>query len=88
MPRRDTTEVFQELTLPVPEAQGSDLLIRVKAVGVNPVDTKARSNAGGYGQFQKEQVVLTGWDGAGTAMIRVRTPGPMSRGFHKTSKRR
>lgn len=59
------TEVLKELTLPVPEARGSDLLIRVKAVGVNPVDTKARSNAGGYGQFQKEEVVLTGWDGAG-----------------------
>ncbi|WP_224366259.1 zinc-binding alcohol dehydrogenase family protein [Hyalangium versicolor] len=69
-------EVFKELSLPIPEARGSDLLIRVKAVGINPVDTKARSNAGGYGQLQKEEVVVTGWDGAGV----VEEAGPEADG--------
>jgi zinc-binding alcohol dehydrogenase family protein len=44
------------------------------------VDTKARSNAGGYGQLQKEEVVLTGWDCAGI----VEEVGPEADGrFHK-----
>lgn len=59
------TEVFKEFTLPVPETTGSDLLIRVKAVGINPVDTKARQNVNGFGQLQQQEVALTGWDGAG-----------------------
>ena len=34
-----------ELDLPKPEATGGDLLVRVEAVSVNPVDTKVRSPA-------------------------------------------
>lgn len=59
------TEVLKELTLPVPELRPTDLLVRVKAVGINPVDAKVRQNANGFGQLQKEEVILTGWDGAG-----------------------
>ncbi|MBX9456237.1 MAG: zinc-binding alcohol dehydrogenase family protein [Rhizobium sp.] len=46
---------------PMPEATGHDLLVEIKAVSVNPVDTKVRRNrepaAGG--------MVQLGWDAAG-----------------------
>jgi NADPH:quinone reductase len=59
------TEVLKQVPLPVPELRSTDLLVRVKAVGINPVDTRVRSNAGGQGQLQQEEVPVTGWDGAG-----------------------
>jgi NADPH:quinone reductase len=59
------TEVLRQVPLPVPELRSTDLLVRVKAVGINPVDTRVRSNAGGQGQLQQEEVPVTGWDGAG-----------------------
>jgi hypothetical protein len=58
-------EVLEELRLPVPQAEGADLLVRMQAVGLNPVDTKVRSNWGGFGDFQSGDPVITGWDGAG-----------------------
>ncbi len=70
------TEVFEEFTLPVPEPAGSDLLVRVKAVGINPVDTKARQNANGYGMMQQQEIIVTGWDAAGV----VEAVGPSADG--------
>jgi len=58
-------EVLEELRLPVPMPTGADLLVRMQAVGLNPVDTKVRSNWGGFGDFQSGDPVITGWDGAG-----------------------
>ncbi|MGC1510525.1 zinc-binding alcohol dehydrogenase family protein [Ketobacter sp.] len=51
-----------DIELPVPVAQGRDLLVRVGAVSVNPVDTKVRASAS---PAQGEYKVL-GWDAAGT----------------------
>jgi zinc-binding alcohol dehydrogenase family protein len=70
------TEVLQEATLPIPEAQGSDLLIRVKAVGINPADSMVRQNVAGFGKLQNSEVVITGWDGAGI----VEEVGPQADG--------
>jgi len=70
------TEVLQEATLPVPQVQGSDLLIRVKAVGINPVDSMVRQNVADFGKLQNAEVVLTGWDGAGV----VEEVGPQADG--------
>jgi zinc-binding alcohol dehydrogenase family protein len=70
------TEVLKEASLPVPEPRGSELLIRVKAVGINPVDTMVREDAAGFGQLQKQEVTLTGWDGAGI----VEAVGPSADG--------
>lgn len=58
-------EVLKVVTLPRPACTGSDLLVRMRAVGVNPVDPKARENWNGYGKFQNQDLVVTGWDGAG-----------------------
>jgi NADPH2:quinone reductase len=43
--------VLEELRLPVPQAEDADLLVGMQAVGLNPVDTKVRSNWGGFGDF-------------------------------------
>lgn len=50
-----------DIDLPVPEAMGHDLLVEVKAVSVNPVDTKVRSAA----QPEPGQHRILGYDAAG-----------------------
>jgi len=55
-------ESLVDLTLPDPVASGHDILVRVAAVSVNPVDTKQRASAS---QGQPHPRVL-GWDAAGT----------------------
>jgi len=50
-----------DITLPAPTPTGRDLLVEVKAVSVNPVDTKVRKRAApAEGQFK-----VLGWDAAG-----------------------
>jgi zinc-binding alcohol dehydrogenase family protein len=54
-------DALQDIQLPVPEATGHDLLVAVKAVSVNPVDTKVRlASAPPAGQAR-----VLGWDAAG-----------------------
>jgi len=57
----DNPESLLDVEIPVPEAAGRDLLVRVKAVSVNPVDTKVRAPK------DKVEPVLRvlGWDAAG-----------------------
>ena len=50
-----------DIELPVPEARGHDLLVEVKAVSVNPVDTKVRSAA----QPEPGQHRILGYDASG-----------------------
>ena len=54
-------DVLVDIELPTPVATGRDLLVEVKAVSVNPVDTKVRKRdqpeAGGW--------KVLGWDAAG-----------------------
>lgn len=59
---------LQDITLPDPVAGGHDLLVEVRAISVNPVDTKVRLGAA---PAEGEWKVL-GWDGAGV----VRAVGP------------
>lgn len=53
---------LQDLELPVPVPAGRDLLVKVEAVSVNPVDTKVRAPKE---QIETQPRVL-GWDAAGT----------------------
>ncbi|MBS1155330.1 MAG: zinc-binding alcohol dehydrogenase family protein [Proteobacteria bacterium] len=59
---------LQDITLPEPVASGRDLLVEVRAISVNPVDTKVRLGAA---PAEGEWKVL-GWDAAGI----VRAVGP------------
>ncbi len=54
-------EVLQFMTIPAPTLRPRDVLVRVKAIGVNPVDAKRRR--GGTGALAAPQIV--GWDSAG-----------------------
>ncbi|EHR73622.1 zinc-binding alcohol dehydrogenase family protein [Burkholderiales bacterium JOSHI_001] len=52
---------LQDMNLPAPQREPRDLLVEVKAVSVNPVDTKIRA-----GRAPAEgQVGVLGWDAAG-----------------------
>lgn len=64
----DQAESLQDITLPDPVAAGHDLLVEVKAISANPVDTKIRQNvAPPAGEWK-----VLGWDAAGV----VRAVGP------------
>lgn len=57
----DNPESLINLELPKPKASGRDLLVRVEAVAVNPVDTKVRKPKD---KIESSPKVL-GWDAAG-----------------------
>lgn len=50
-----------DIQLPEPEATGHDLLVKVLAVAVNPVDCKVRKRA----QPEPGQYKVLGWDAVG-----------------------
>ncbi|HVI53874.1 MAG TPA: zinc-binding alcohol dehydrogenase family protein [Luteibacter sp.] len=52
-----------DVELPRPEARGRDLLVKVEAISVNPVDTKIRRNTDPEGSDK-----VLGWDVAGTVV--------------------
>lgn len=54
-------KALQDIELPQPVASGQDILVRVEAVSVNPVDTKVRMRA----QPEAGQYKVLGWDAAG-----------------------
>jgi zinc-binding alcohol dehydrogenase family protein len=57
----DHADALIDVDLPAPTATGSDLLVEVKAISVNPVDTKIRRNvAPAEGELK-----VIGWDAAG-----------------------
>jgi len=58
----DNPESLQDIELPTPAVGPRDLLVRVKAVSVNPVDTKVRKNMAPEAGHAK----VLGWDAAGT----------------------
>ena len=57
----DRDDALLDIDLPMPVATGRDLLVEVKAVSVNPVDTKIRKTARPDGNDWK----VLGWDAAG-----------------------
>jgi NADPH:quinone reductase len=60
-------EALLDVELPRPEPSGRDLLVKVEAVSVNPVDTKRRRGGDPPGGMR-----VLGWDAAGT----VEAAGP------------
>ncbi|WP_045857639.1 zinc-binding alcohol dehydrogenase family protein [Teredinibacter purpureus] len=57
----DNADALMDIELPVPKVAGRDLLVRVSAVSVNPVDTKIRSSATPENGDHK----ILGWDAVG-----------------------
>src|ERR1700761_8229478 len=63
----DRETALTDIELPTPKAEGRDLLIEVKAVSVNPVDTKMRKGAEAAVRSQPSPDTwrVLGWDAAG-----------------------
>ena len=59
-------EALVDLDLPQPEPGPRDLLVKVEAVSVNPVDTKVRLRA----EPEAGGVKVLGWDAAGTVVAK------------------
>lgn len=57
-------ESFIEFETPVPKPEGRDLLIKIKAISVNPVDFKIRQNSAKDTILETPKVI--GWDAVGT----------------------
>ncbi|MEH3115279.1 zinc-binding alcohol dehydrogenase family protein [Pedobacter terrae] len=57
-------ESFIEFEMPVPEPKGRDLLVKVKAISINPVDFKIRQNSAKNTVLEIPKVI--GWDAVGT----------------------
>ena len=58
------SDSLQDLDLPQPTANGHDLLVQVKAISVNPVDTKIRAPKDKTESVPK----VLGWDAAGVVV--------------------
>lgn len=54
------THALEDIDLPVPQAAGHDLLVKVQAISVNPVDTKVRMRAAPESGHK-----VLGWDAVG-----------------------
>lgn len=65
--------ILQDIELPVPSPVGHDLLVRIGAVSVNPVDAKIRSWMSALEGTHR----ILGWDAAGI----VTAMGPEAQGF-------
>lgn len=59
----DDPQSLLDVELPEPSPQGRDLLVKVEAISVNPVDTKVRQRADPAGADK-----VLGWDAAGTVV--------------------
>ena len=69
----DNTASLEDVEMPAPSLEARDLLVRVHAISVNPVDTKVRlGNAPAEGQLK-----VLGWDAVGL----VEAVGPSVRNF-------
>lgn len=66
-------QVFTEVELPMPELRGHDVLVKVAAVSVNPVDAKLRQTS-----RVRDTPRILGFDAVGT----VAAVGTQARGFH------
>lgn len=65
----DHANSLLDIELPEPVATGRDLLVEVKAVSVNPVDTKVRNSAK---PMEGQEYKVLGWDASGI----VKAVGP------------
>ena len=55
--------VIQDVDRPV--IKSGEVLVKVKAISINPVDVKTRNGKGIYGRIKDEQPLVLGWDISG-----------------------
>jgi NADPH:quinone reductase-like Zn-dependent oxidoreductase len=60
------TDVLIHADVPCPEPAAGEVLVRVKAAGINPIDLKTRSGAGLAGRYGTDHFpLILGWDISG-----------------------
>jgi NADPH2:quinone reductase len=57
----DNPEALVDVDLPKPEPRGRDILVAVKAVAINPVDTKVRRGLRNAADALEEPPRVIGW---------------------------
>lgn len=60
-----STEQLEYIETEKPEVQNDEVLIKVKAISINPVDVKSRNGKGMYGKLKEENPLILGWDVSG-----------------------
>jgi NADPH:quinone reductase-like Zn-dependent oxidoreductase len=58
-------ENFEYHDIDPPTINSNEVLVRVKAIGINPVDMKTRTGKALWGQLKEDQPVILGWDISG-----------------------
>lgn len=58
-------ENFAIEEIPQPQINENEVLIKVSAIGINPVDIKTRKGSGMAAQFKGSQPIVLGWDVSG-----------------------
>ncbi len=65
LPEAGDADILQITELPIPEFGDNEVLVKVKAFSVNPVDIKTRSGKAFYPQLKDDGPVILGWDISG-----------------------
>lgn len=72
-------EMLEAVEVPVPVRSGAEVLVRVHATSVNPIDVKTRAGAGSAAAIRKYPAVL-GYDIAGTVVESAYASHPLAPG--------
>ena len=59
------TDKLQYTNLETPVISENEVLVKVKAISINPVDVKTRSGKGVYGRLKDQKPFILGWDISG-----------------------
>lgn len=59
--------IYEEL--PMPSINDGEVLIKVKAISINPVDVKTRSGKGRAAKLKDEHPIILGWDVSGVVTL-------------------
>src|SRR5512140_512251 len=59
-------ENLETAELPVPEITDNEVLVKVKAFSINPVDIKTRLGRGQASRLKESSPMILGWDVSGT----------------------
>jgi NADPH:quinone reductase-like Zn-dependent oxidoreductase len=59
------TENLVSTEIPIPSPKKGEILVKVRAISINPVDIKTRKGAGLYNSLKNDQPVILGWDVSG-----------------------
>jgi len=60
-----SAEMLQLTTLPLPVVNDDEVLVEIKAIGINPIDVKTRMGIGLYPRLVGDRPIILGWDISG-----------------------